>query len=92
MKAYEYVINMHLLVPSSRSSEKVKVKYKGYISKTNGRFGSIRVSQTHLVLQDFVNLQFCKPYGRSEFLFLSNDSKFRKSLGNKTKNVLRNNW
>ena len=25
-----YVINMHLLVPRSRSSAKVKVKYKGY--------------------------------------------------------------
>ena len=31
MKAY--VINMHLLVPRSRSSAKVKVKYKGYISQ-----------------------------------------------------------
>ena len=30
MKAY--LINMHLLVPRSRSSAKVKVKYKGYIS------------------------------------------------------------
>ena len=29
MKAY--LINMHLLVPRSRSSAKVKVKYKGYI-------------------------------------------------------------
>ena len=29
MKAY--LINMHLLVPSSGSSTKVKVKYKGYI-------------------------------------------------------------
>ena len=50
MKAY--LINMHLLVPRSTSSAKVKVKYKGYISKKkkNGRFGGIRVSQTHLVL------------------------------------------
>ena len=31
MKAY--LINMHLLVPRSRSSAKVKVKYKGYISQ-----------------------------------------------------------
>ena len=30
MKAY--IINMHLLVPRSRSSAKVKVKYIGYIS------------------------------------------------------------
>ena len=47
MKAY--LINMHLLVPRSRSYAKVKVIYKGYISKKNGRFGGIRVSQTHLV-------------------------------------------
>ena len=31
MKAY--VINMHLLVPRSRSSAKIKRKYKGYISQ-----------------------------------------------------------
>ena len=31
MKAY--LINMHLLVPRSRSSAKVKVKYKGHISQ-----------------------------------------------------------
>ena len=50
MKAY--LINMHLLVPRSRSSAKVKVRYIGHISKKkkkNGRFGGIRVSQTHLV-------------------------------------------
>ena len=29
MKAY--LINMHLLVPRSRSSAKVKVKYEGYV-------------------------------------------------------------
>ena len=46
MKAY--LINMHLLVPRSRSPAKVKVKYKGYISQKNGRFGGIHVSQTHL--------------------------------------------
>ena len=45
MKAY--LINMHLLVPRSRSTAKVKVKYKGYISKENG----IHVSQTHLILE-----------------------------------------
>ena len=59
MKAY--LIDMHPQVPRSRSSAKAKVKYKGYISKKNGRFGGIRflkknghfrgirVSQTHLV-------------------------------------------
>ena len=31
MKAY--LINMHLLVPRSRPSAKVRVKYKGYISQ-----------------------------------------------------------
>ena len=31
MKAY--LNNMHLLVPRSRSSAKVKVKYKGYVSQ-----------------------------------------------------------
>ena len=51
MKAY--LINMHLLVPTSRSSAKVKVKYKGYISQKNGRFGGIHVSQTHLVFHVF---------------------------------------
>ena len=47
-----YLINMYLLVPRSKSSAKVKVKYKGYISKKNGRFGGIRVSQTHLVFSE----------------------------------------
>ena len=47
MKAY--LINMYLLAPRSRSSAKVKVKYKGYVSQKNGGFGGIRVSQTHLV-------------------------------------------
>ena len=50
MKAY--LINMFLLVPRSRSSAKVKVKYKGYISRKNGRFGGIHVSQTHLVVDE----------------------------------------
>ena len=44
-----YLINMHLLVPRSRLSAKVKVKHKGYISQKNGHFGGIHVSQTHLV-------------------------------------------
>ena len=51
MKAY--LINMHLLVPRSRSSAKVKVRYKGYISQKNGRFRGICVSQTHLVQHYF---------------------------------------
>ena len=52
MKAH--LINTHLLLPWSSSSAKAKVEYQGYISqkkkkKKNGRFGGIRVSQTHLV-------------------------------------------
>ena len=48
MKAHLY--NTHLLVPRSRSSAKVKVKFQGHISKKkNGRFGGISVSETHLV-------------------------------------------
>ena len=56
MKAY--LINMHLLVPRSRSSAKVSVKFKGYISQ------KMAVSQTHLVknvyclsLKDFSNFK-----------------------------------
>ena len=48
MKAY--LINMHLLVPRSRSSAKVKVKYKGYISQKMAISGGICVSPTHLVV------------------------------------------
>ena len=52
MKAY--LINRHLLVPRSRSSAKVNVKYKDYISQkkmavSGGGGGGIRVSQTNLV-------------------------------------------
>ena len=35
-----YLINMHLLVPQSRSSAKVKVKYKGYISQKMAVLGA----------------------------------------------------
>ena len=52
---------MHLLVPRSRSSAKVKVKYKGYISQKNGRFGGIHVSQTHLVFTSAPNNIPSKP-------------------------------
>ena len=34
----EHLINTHLLVPRSRSSAKVKVKYKGYISQKKWPF------------------------------------------------------
>ena len=46
MKAH---LDTHLLVPRSRSSAKVEVKYQGHIFKKNGRFGGNSVSQTHLV-------------------------------------------
>ena len=46
MKAH--FINTHLLVPRSRSSAKVKVKYQGHVSEKMGVSG-ISVSQTHFV-------------------------------------------
>ena len=54
MKAH--LINMYLLVPRSRSSAKVKVKYKGYICQKMAVSG-IRVSQAHLVSQCFLPRQ-----------------------------------
>ena len=45
-----YLINMDLLVLRSRSTAKVKVKYKGYISQKMAVSRGIRVSQTHLVV------------------------------------------
>ena len=59
-----YTINVHLLVPRSRSSAKVKVKYKGYNSQKMAVFGDIRVSQTHLVC---LILQFSKFESNSTF-------------------------
>ena len=47
MKAH--LINTHLLIPRSRSSAKVKVKYQGHDSKKMGVSGGISVSQTHIV-------------------------------------------
>ena len=47
MKAY--LINMHLLVPRSRSSAKVKVKYKGYIAQKMAVLGAF-VFQKHIFL------------------------------------------
>ena len=38
------------MIPSSRSSFKVKDKYKNHSFRTNGGGGDIRVSQTQLVL------------------------------------------
>ena len=83
MKAY--LINMHLLVPRSRSSAKVKVKYKGCISQKNCRFGGIHVSQTHLVL--FFNPSPNKPW----FLHVCSTS-LLKTLWVKEKLLVRNNF
>ena len=47
MKAH--LIDTHLLVPRSRSSAKVKVKYQGDVSQKMGGGEGISVSQTHLV-------------------------------------------
>ena len=49
MKAY--LINMHLLVPGSRSSAKVKVKYKGYISQKMAVLGAL-VFHKHILFAD----------------------------------------
>ena len=48
MKAY--LTNMHLLVPRSRSSAKVKVKYKGYISQKMAVSGAF-VFHKHILSQ-----------------------------------------
>ena len=47
MKAH--LIDTHLLVPRSRSSAKVNVKYQGHISQKMGVSGALCVSLTHLV-------------------------------------------
>ena len=47
MKAH--LIDTHLLVPRSRSSAKVKVKYQGHVFQKMGVSGGISVSQTYLV-------------------------------------------
>ena len=47
MKAH--LIDTHLLVPRSRSSAKVKVKYQDHVSQNMGVSGGISISQTHLV-------------------------------------------
>ena len=49
MKAY--LINMHLLVPRSRSSAKVKVKYKSYISQNMAVPGAFMFHK-HILFED----------------------------------------
>ena len=60
MKAY--LINMHLLVPRPRSSTKVKVKYKGYISKKMAVWGQFD-SQRYLVV--FVKILYNRDWYQS---------------------------
>ena len=74
-----YLINMHLLVPRSRSSAKIKVKYNGYISQKNGRFGGIRVSQTHPVgiVLLYILVHSCVKYLSKICLTLSETTNFR---------------
>ena len=66
---------MHLLVPRSSSSAKVKVKYQSYLSQKMAVLGGISVSQTHLVLyKEPVARQQIKQYHvsfRKKFLKLT---------------------
>ena len=55
MKAH--LINTHLLVPRSRPSAKVKVKYQGHVFVS----GAFSVSQTHFVLLCTLHSIFPKP-------------------------------
>ena len=51
-----YLINMHLLVPRSRSSAKVMVKYKGYISQKMTVSGAFVFHKHNLFPQCFLLL------------------------------------
>ena len=59
MKAY--LINMHLLAPRSRSSAKVKVKYKGYISQKMAVSGAF-LFHKHILL-NLVKMAESSPKG-----------------------------
>ena len=66
MKAH--LIYTHLLVPRSRSSAKVKVKYQGHVS---GCFRGISVSQTHhafIALDQWVCIQHFEELSQSYIL------------------------
>ena len=65
MKAY--LINMHLLVPRSRSSAKVKVKYKGFVSQKMAVSGAFVfhkhiLSKSSIVCSEYI-LKLCKESG-----------------------------
>ena len=67
MKAY--LINMHLLVPRSRSSAKIKVKYKGYISQKMAVSGAF-VFHKHILF--FLDI--------FRFIFFNSCFRFRRIL------------
>ena len=69
MKAY--LISMHLLVPRSRSSAKVKVKYKGYISQKMAVSGAF-VFRKHFL--SFMSLPNDKSFDSSKLKIFA-DSK-----------------
>ena len=54
MKAH--LIDTHLLVPRSRSSAKVKVKYQGHVSQEMGVSGAL-VFHKHILLGGFSECQ-----------------------------------
>ena len=60
MKAY--IINMNLLVPKSRSSAKVKVKYKGYISQKMAVSGAFMFHKHRLFYKVFERFLFQHPW------------------------------
>ena len=55
MKAH--LINTHVVVPRSRPSVNVEVKYPGHNLKKNGCCGGILVSLTHLVFYFTLTVQ-----------------------------------
>ena len=59
MKAH--LIDTHLLVPRSRSSAKVKVKYQGHVSQKMGVSGALVFHKHILFLQYNVNLVSIPP-------------------------------
>ena len=64
MKAY--LINMHLLVPRSRSSAKVKVKYKGYISQKKAVSGAFVFHKHILFCSVFTSFEIIVGKGETD--------------------------
>ena len=55
MKAH--LIDTHLLLPSSRSSAKVNVKYQGHVSQKMGVLGALEFHK-HILLEVKINIKF----------------------------------